>query len=113
MLHSHKIYIFMIKLLLINLSFQGVNMFRNKSEEYILELFKDANYTIKNYSKNDIIALEGDICTSVGLILEGSMPILRTMSWQSRLRLIPPSIRTFVRCDPLIIGSRTNTAEPP
>ena len=27
-------------------------MFRNKSEEYILELFKDANYTIKNYSKN-------------------------------------------------------------
>ena len=79
MLHSHKIYIFMIKLLLINLSFQGVNMFRNKSEEYILELFKDANYTIKNYSKNDIIALEGDICTSVGLILEGSIDIKRTL----------------------------------
>ena len=51
MLHSHKIYIFMIKLLLINLSFQGVNMFRNKSEEYILELFKDANYTIKIIQK--------------------------------------------------------------
>lgn len=54
-------------------------MFRNKSEEYILELFKDANYTIKNYSKNDIIALEGDICTSVGLILEGSIDIKRTL----------------------------------
>ena len=24
-------------------------MFRNKSEEYILDVFKDANYTIKNY----------------------------------------------------------------
>ena len=50
-------------------------MFRNKSEEYILELFKDANYTITNYSKHDIIALEGDICTSVGMILEGSIDI--------------------------------------
>ena len=54
-------------------------MFKNKSEEYILEVFKDANYTIKNYSKNDIIALEGDICTCVGLILEGSIDIKRTL----------------------------------
>ena len=44
-----------------------------------LEVFKDANYTIKNYSKNDIIALEGDICTCVGLILEGSIDIKRTL----------------------------------
>jgi len=43
----------MIKLLITNLLFQGAHMFKNKSEEYILEVFKDANYTIKNYSKND------------------------------------------------------------
>ena len=54
-------------------------MFKNKSEEYLLELFKDANYIIKNYPKNDIIALEGDICTSVGLILEGSIDIKRML----------------------------------
>lgn len=54
-------------------------MFRNKSEEYILELFSDTDYIIKNYSKNDIIAMEGDTCTSVGLILEGSVDIKRTL----------------------------------
>lgn len=79
MLHLHKVYIFMIELLIINLLFQGAHMFKNKSEEYILEVFKDANYTIKNLSKNDIIALEGDICTCVGLILEGSIDIKRTL----------------------------------
>lgn len=81
MLHLHKVYIFMIKLLITNLLFQGAHMFKNKSEEYILEVFKDANYTIKNYSKNDIIALEGDICTCVGLILEGSIDIKRTLRY--------------------------------
>lgn len=54
-------------------------MFRNKSEKYILELFKDTNYTIKNYSKNDIIAMEGDTCTSIGLILDGSIDIKRML----------------------------------
>ena len=54
-------------------------MFRNKSEEYILELFSDTDYIIKNYSKNDIIAMEEDTCTSVGLILEGSVDIKRTL----------------------------------
>lgn len=54
-------------------------MFRNKSEECILELFSDTDYIIKNYSKNDIIAMEGDTCTSVGLILEGSVDIKRTL----------------------------------
>ncbi|WP_455538065.1 Crp/Fnr family transcriptional regulator [Terrisporobacter sp.] len=54
-------------------------MFKNRSQEYILEIFKDANYVIKNYSKNDIIALEGDICTSIGLILEGNVDIKRIL----------------------------------
>ncbi len=54
-------------------------MFKNKSEEYLLELFKDTNYVIKTYSKNDIIAMEGDTCTSIGLILKGSIDIKRTL----------------------------------
>lgn len=54
-------------------------MFKNKSEVYLLELFKDTNYVIKTYSKNDIIAMEGDTCTSIGLILKGSIDIKRTL----------------------------------
>lgn len=54
-------------------------MFKDKNEEYLLNLFKDANYIIKNYSKNDIIALEGDTCTSIGLILEGNIDIKRML----------------------------------
>lgn len=54
-------------------------MFRNKSQEYLLGLFKDANYIIKNYAKNDIIALEGETCSSIGLILDGSIDIKRTL----------------------------------
>lgn len=54
-------------------------MFKDKSEEYILNLFKDTNYTIKNYVKNDIIAIEGDICPSIGLILRGNIDIKRML----------------------------------
>lgn len=54
-------------------------MFRDKSEEYILDLFKDANYVIKNYVKNDIIAIEGDTCSSIGLILHGNIDIKRML----------------------------------
>ncbi len=54
-------------------------MFKNKSEEYLLDLFKDANYIIKSYSKNDIIAMEGDTCTSIGLILDGNIDIKRML----------------------------------
>lgn len=54
-------------------------MFKNKSEKEILNLFNDTNYIIKNYSKNDIVALEGDTCTSVGLILDGTIDIKRML----------------------------------
>lgn len=54
-------------------------MFRDKSEEYILDLFKDANYTIKTYAKNHIIAMEGDTCSSIGLILDGNIDIKRIL----------------------------------
>ena len=54
-------------------------MFKKKSKEEILNLFANINYNIKKYSKNDIIAIEGDICTSIGLILDGNVDIKRTL----------------------------------
>ena len=54
-------------------------MFRNKSEEDLLDFFKDINYIIRTYSKNDIIAMEGDTCTSIGLILDGNVDIKRIL----------------------------------
>ena len=54
-------------------------MFSKKSKEAILEIFKDTNYTIKKFSKNDIIAIEGDTCTSIGLVLEGNVDIKRML----------------------------------
>ena len=54
-------------------------MFSKKSKEAILEIFRDTNYTIKKYSKNDIIAIEGDTCTSIGLVLEGNVDIKRML----------------------------------
>ena len=54
-------------------------MFRKKSKEDILCIFKDTNYNIKKYSKNDIIAMEGDTCSSIGLVLEGNVDIKRML----------------------------------
>ena len=54
-------------------------MFRTKSKEYILDFFKDANYTIAKYSKNEIIKLEGETCTAIGLVLDGNVDIKRIL----------------------------------
>ena len=54
-------------------------MFRKESKEDILCIFKDTNYNIKKYSKNDIIAMEGDTCSSIGLVLEGNVDIKRML----------------------------------
>ena len=52
-------------------------MFKNLTKKEILDLFKDSKYTIKNYNKEDIIALEGHPCNSIGLILDGGVDIKR------------------------------------
>ena len=54
-------------------------MFSKESKEYILDFFSNTNYNIKKYPKNDIIAIEGDICTSIGLVLDGNVDIKRTL----------------------------------
>ena len=54
-------------------------MFSKESKEYILDFFSSTNYNIKKYPKNDIIAIEGDTCTSIGLVLEGNVDIKRML----------------------------------
>ena len=55
-------------------------MFKNLSKEEILDLFKDHNYIINDYNKNDIIAMEGMVCERIGIVLFGSIDIKRTLS---------------------------------
>ncbi len=54
-------------------------MFKNLTRNEILNLFKGSNYIIKHYNKDDIIALEGHPCTSIGLILKGGVDIKRIL----------------------------------
>ena len=54
-------------------------MFSKKCKEYILNFFSSTNYIVKKYSRGDIIAIEGDTCISIGLVLEGSIDIKRTL----------------------------------
>lgn len=55
-------------------------MFSKMNKEEILDFFKDSTYTIRNFSKGDIIALEGDLCKDIGLILSGNVDIKRMLS---------------------------------
>lgn len=55
-------------------------MFKSKTKEEILDFFKNTNYQIINYSKNDIIALEHSPCNKVGLVLEGNIDIKRILT---------------------------------
>lgn len=55
-------------------------MFSNMKRDEILDFFKTASFSIKKYSLNEIIALEGDTCSSIGIILDGSIDIKRMLS---------------------------------
>lgn len=54
-------------------------MFRNMNKSEILNILNGSSYTIKKYSKDDIIALEGSPCNSIGLILEGTIDIKKIL----------------------------------
>ena len=55
-------------------------MFYDMKPEEILNLFKDIDYTIKTFSAKEIIALEGDECKYIGIILKGTLDIKRMLS---------------------------------
>lgn len=54
-------------------------MFRNLTKQEILNLFNGAKYIVKKFDKEDVIALEGHSCTSIGLILDGGVDIKRIL----------------------------------
>ena len=50
------------------------------TKEEILNFFKDTYYQVKSFSLNDIIALEGEECVAIGIILSGSVDVKRMLS---------------------------------
>lgn len=54
-------------------------MFKNMSKSEILNLLSDYNFSIKKYEKDDIIALEGHPCNSIGIVLSGIIDIKRIL----------------------------------
>ena len=55
-------------------------MFSSMTKEEILNFFKDTYYQVKTFSLNDIIALEGEECVAIGIILSGSVDVKRMLS---------------------------------
>ena len=55
-------------------------MFYDMKPEEISNFFKDIDYTIKTFSAKEIIALEGDECKYIGVILDGTLDIKRMLS---------------------------------
>lgn len=50
-------------------------LFKNLRKEEIINIFKEIPYQIIEYNKNQIIAIEGDDCHSLGIILKGKVEI--------------------------------------
>lgn len=50
-------------------------LFREIESITVKEILKEIDYSIKSYEKNNIIAFEGDNCTSLGIILEGEVEV--------------------------------------
>lgn len=50
-------------------------LFKGINESRIEEILGLISYTVKDYEKNSIIAIEGDDCSSLGIILEGDIEI--------------------------------------
>ena len=50
-------------------------LFKSLSESEIQNILKSVPYIIKNYEKNEVIAVEDDECNSLGIILDGNIEI--------------------------------------
>ena len=50
-------------------------LFRNCKEYEIEEIINSVEYTVKNYKKDELIAIENDDCNSLGIILSGKVEI--------------------------------------
>lgn len=52
-------------------------LFNNLPLNAIIAILENINYNLVSYKRNKIIALEGDECSSLGIILKGSLEIKR------------------------------------
>lgn len=50
-------------------------LFEKFNEKDIEKILKNINYKVKGYKKNEVIAMEGDACSSIGIILDGNVEI--------------------------------------
>lgn len=62
-------------------------MLKNKSKDEILFFFKDIDYRIVSFNKNDIIAIEGSPCEKIGLVLKGNVDIKRILTSNSVIHI--------------------------
>ena len=54
--------------------------FRGVSDSRIEEILLELKYVSKTYSKDQVIANEGEICNSLGLVIDGIVEIQRIYS---------------------------------
>jgi len=50
-------------------------LFRNLSDNDVVNILNTTNYKVSSFSKGQIVATEDDVCSSIGIILEGSAEI--------------------------------------
>lgn len=50
-------------------------LFKNVDEDKIEEAINSVQYTLKDYKKNDIIHYQGEVCTSLSILIEGKANI--------------------------------------
>ncbi|EOD00551.1 Crp/Fnr family transcriptional regulator [Caldisalinibacter kiritimatiensis] len=50
-------------------------LFKGLSEKHIVKLLQNINYQIKTFSKNETIAIEGENCNSIGIVIKGSIEV--------------------------------------
>ena len=54
-------------------------MFRVRERDFILGVLNGALFTCENYNRGQIIKVEGDVCSAVGVVLQGSVDIKRML----------------------------------
>lgn len=55
-------------------------LFKSMDRDSIESVLKNVTYNIKSYDKDDVVAIEGDDCNSLGVILSGNIEIHKSFS---------------------------------
>lgn len=54
---------------------ENVSIFKDMQADCLKVIFETTKYHVKRYSKNDILAIEGDVCGHIGIILAGEVEL--------------------------------------